>query len=66
MQNNSINSTLFVVILLIFLLNTIISSVNVIEDGFLLRRIIPAVCWYIATIILITTFFRKTKDKIQK
>jgi len=58
MQNRHISRTLFIVIMLVFLLNAIISTVNVIEDGALLRRVIPAVCWSIATIIWIASYLR--------
>jgi hypothetical protein len=63
MQNSNISRTLFVVTLLIFLLNAIISTANVIEDGALLRRVIPAVCWSIATIIWIASYLGKAKGE---
>ena len=63
MQNRDISRTLFIVILLIFLLNEIISTTNVIEDGALLRRVIPAVSWSIATIIWIASYLRKAKGE---
>ncbi|HEC88865.1 MAG TPA: hypothetical protein ENI52_06085 [Thermoplasmata archaeon] len=50
-QNSNISRTFFIEILLIFLLNAIISTANVIEDGALLRRVIPTVCWSIAIMI---------------
>lgn len=61
MQNINISRTLFIVIFLIFFLNAIISTANVFEDGALLRRIIPAVCWGIATVIWIATYVDKRK-----
>jgi hypothetical protein len=63
MQNSNISRTLFIVILLIFIINVIISTANVIEDGTLLRRVIPAVCWSIATIIWIALYLRIPKRK---
>jgi hypothetical protein len=61
MQIINISRTLFIVILLIFLLNVIISTANVIEDGALLRRVIPAVSWSIATLIWIASYLRKNQ-----
>ncbi len=61
MQNINISRTLFIVIFLIFFLNAIISTANVFEDGALLRRVIPAVCWGIATVIWIATYVGKRK-----
>jgi hypothetical protein len=58
MQNWHISRTLFIVTMLVFLLNAIISTVNVIEDGALLRRVIPAVCWNIATLIWIASYLK--------
>ena len=48
-------------ILLIFLVNAVFSTVNEIEDGFLLRRVIPAVCWSVATIIWIASYLKGEK-----
>lgn len=59
MQDSNISSTLFIVILLVFLVNAIISTANVIEDGASLRRVIPAVWWVIATIIWIASYLSK-------
>jgi fumarate reductase subunit D len=61
MQNSNISKTVFIVILLIFLLNAIISTANVIEDGAILRRVIPAVCWTLAAIIWIASYLRKSQ-----
>jgi len=61
MQNIHISRTLSIVILLILLLNAIVSTANVIEDGALLRRVIPAVCWGIATVIWIAIYLSKSK-----
>ena len=63
MQNNNLSRTLFFVILLIFLLNAIVSTANIIEDGALLRRVVPAVCWSIATIIWMASYLRKAKGE---
>jgi hypothetical protein len=50
MKNRNIPRTLFIVILLIFLVNAISSVAKAIEDG---ASFIPAVCWSIASIIWI-------------
>ena len=61
--NVKISRTLFIVILPIFLANALISTANVIEDGAVLQRVIPAVCWSIATIIWIVSYLRKVKGE---
>jgi len=61
MQNINISRTLSILILLIFLLNAIVSTANIIEDGALLRRVIPAACCGIATVIWIAIYFCKSK-----
>jgi len=66
MQNDNISRTLFVVLLLIFLGNAIISTANVVEYGALLRRVIPAACWSIATIIWIASYLKKVKGENKK
>jgi hypothetical protein len=63
MQNGNVSRTLFIVILLILLLNAIISTANVIEDGALLRRVIPAICWSIATVLWVALYSRKAKGE---
>ena len=62
-ENVKISRTLFFVILPIFLVNAIINTANVIEDGAVLQRVIPAVCWSIATIIWIVSYLRKVKGE---
>jgi hypothetical protein len=49
--------------LLFFLLNAVISTANVMEDGALMRRVIPAVCWGVATILWIAAYVRKPRDR---
>jgi hypothetical protein len=61
MQDNNISRTLFIVILLILLVNTITSAANVIENGAILRRVIPAACWGIATIIWVASYLFKNQ-----
>lgn len=61
MRDRNISRTLFIVILLILLINAISSTANLIEDGALLRRVIPAVSWSVATIIWIIFYLRKDK-----
>ena len=61
MQNSNVSRTLFFVVLLIFILNAIVSTANVIEDGALLRRVIPAACWGIATVTWIAMHLCKRK-----
>jgi hypothetical protein len=39
------------VVLIIFILNAVISTLNVIEDGALLRHVFPAISWSIGVII---------------
>jgi peptidoglycan/LPS O-acetylase OafA/YrhL len=63
MQNSNVSRTRFIVILLILLLNAIISTANVIEDGALLRRVIPAICWSIAAVLWIVLYPRKAKGE---
>jgi len=59
--NNNISRTLFIVILLIVLINAILSTANLIEDGVILRRVIPAVSWTIGTIIWIVAYLKKQR-----
>ena len=61
MKNNKISGVLFAVILLILLLNAVISIANIVEDGAILRRVIPAVSWSIATIFWVVAYLRKNK-----
>jgi len=61
MQDSNISRTLFIVTLLIFLVNAITSAANVIADGAILRRIIPAACWCIATIIWVASYLFKNQ-----
>ena len=63
MQKNNVSRILLIVILLIFLLNEIISTANLIEDGALLRSVIPAVSWSIGVIIWVVYFLRKDKEE---
>ena len=62
MQNKKISRKLFIVILSILLINAVISTANLIEDGALLRRVIPAVSWSIATIIWIGAYLSRNND----
>ncbi len=67
MKKRNISKTLFIVISLIFLVNAIISISNLFESNTLLLRVIPAVCWSIATIIWIIVYLKKAKsEKEQK
>jgi uncharacterized membrane protein YtjA (UPF0391 family) len=63
MRSSNISRILFILVLLVLLLNTVISAANAIEDGILLRRVIPAVCWGIASIIWIASYFRKSRGE---
>jgi len=63
MQKSNISRTLFIVILLILLINASLSIANLIEDGALLRRVIPAVSCGIATIHWIGYYLRKSKGE---
>ena len=57
MRRGSVSKTLFVVILLVLLLNATVSTANVVEDGVLLRRLLPAACWIVATVIWVTAYY---------
>lgn len=59
MANNGMSKPLFIVILLVLVVNAVISTANVIEDGILLRRVIPAACWIIAAIGWIAGYARR-------
>jgi len=61
MRNGQVSRTLFMVISLILLVNVIFSIANVVEGGVMIRRVIPAVCWSIATVIWIGSDIRKSK-----
>ncbi len=63
MKNINISRNFFIVVLLIFLLNVIISTTNVIEDRTLLLRVIPIVSWSIAAIVWIAAYLRKAGGK---
>lgn len=63
MMSSRISRTLHIVISLILLVNAIVSILNVVEDGFIIRRAIPAVCWSIATVIWISSYQRKNKGE---
>jgi hypothetical protein len=41
--------------------NTISSAAKVIEHGAILRRVIPAACWGIATIIWVASYLFKNQ-----
>ncbi|UCH63282.1 MAG: hypothetical protein JSU77_02175 [Fidelibacterota bacterium] len=61
MLKSNINRTLLYVAVLIALVNAIISIANVIEDGAIARRIIPAVCWSLGAIFWSVPLFRKSR-----
>jgi hypothetical protein len=58
LKNSNISRALFIIILLILLLNAIISTANLIEDGVVLRSVIPAISWVIAATLWIVAYFR--------
>ena len=58
MLRGGVSRTLFVVVLLVLLLNATVSTANVVEDGVLLRRLLPAACWVLATVIWATAYYR--------
>ena len=63
MRNGQVSRTLFMVISLILLVNVIFSIANVVEGGVMIRRVIPAVCWSIATVIWVGSDKRKNKGE---
>jgi hypothetical protein len=50
-RSSNLSRTLAIVVGLVLLLNAAVSTANVIEDGALLRRVVPALCWILATVI---------------
>lgn len=63
MKNSHVSRILFGVILLIFLFNAIVSTANLIEDGAVLKRVVPAISWSVGTIIWIALYFRKARGE---
>jgi hypothetical protein len=53
MKDKAISRNVANLILMIFLLNALMSIANLIQDGAILRRVIPAVGWSIASLIWI-------------
>jgi hypothetical protein len=47
------------IIALIILVNAVLSVMNLIQDGALLRRLIPAVCWSLGFVFWIIYIFQK-------
>ena len=62
MNKDHISKPLFIGILLILILNAAISAGNLIQDGAILRRIIPIVSWSIATIAWIVIYIKKYRS----
>ena len=62
MNKDHISKPLFIGILLILILNAAISAGNLIQDGAILRRIIPIVSWGIATIAWIVIYIKKYRS----
>ena len=61
MNNEPITKPLFIGILLILILNAAISTGNLIQDGAILRRIIPTASWSIAVIGWIVFYIKEKK-----
>jgi hypothetical protein len=61
MHRGGVSRTLFVVVLLVLLLNAAVSTANLVQDGALPRRVIPAACWTLATVIWVTVYLRNAK-----
>lgn len=59
MNKEYISKPLFIGILLILILNAAISTGNLIQDGAILRRLIPVTSWSIATIGWIVLYYKK-------
>ena len=62
MNKDHISKPLFIGILLILILNAAISAGNLIQDGAILRRIIPIISWSIATIGWIVIYIKKYRS----
>ena len=63
MRRGGVSRTLFVVVLLVLLLNAAVTTANVVEDGVLLRRVLPAACWIGATVIWVTATYRAERSE---
>jgi hypothetical protein len=61
MKKSNISTTLFVLITLILLINSIFSIVSLVEDGAFLHRAIPAAAWSIGTIVWVVAFLIRKK-----
>ena len=63
MKKFNISTTLFVLITLILLINSIFSIANLIEDGAYLNKVIPAAAWSIGTIVWVVAFLVKKRER---
>ena len=50
---------IFVVEVLVFLINIVLGILWVIEEGFVLRRFVPFICWSLALVVLIIKYNQK-------
>jgi len=63
MRKRGVSRAVFIVVLLILLLNAVVSTANVIAEGVLLRRAVPAACWIIAATVWGAVGWRQASGK---
>jgi len=65
MQNKSVSKTRFAAVSVFLFLNAVVSTANVVQDGALLHRVIPAASWIIATVVWIAAYRRRVTEKVR-
>lgn len=59
-MNDKVSRLFFVAVLMVMLLNVVICTANLLEDGFVFSRFVPAGSWILATLIWVSARHRVT------